>query len=91
MKIVCYCSVGYRSAGMVKKLYPEFRMLKEAMKIDVTSELYNLEGSIFKWANEGKGLVDCKNMKTEYCHPYNYFWGVLLDSKLKSFNPVSNI
>ena len=73
---------------MVKKLYREFIMLKQAQKIDVTSQLCNLEGSIFKWANEGKELVDCNNARTRYCHPYNYFWGMLLDSKLKDHQTI---
>ena len=91
VKIVCYCSVGYRSSNMAQKLYPEFKILKEMQKIDITSELCNLEGSIFKWANEGKELVNCNNAKTKYCHPYNFLYGKLLDAKLRVYEPVSNV
>ena len=41
--IVTYCSVGYRSGGFAKKL-------GEAGFTNVM----NLEGSIFRWANEGR-------------------------------------
>ena len=91
IKIVCYCCIGYRSSAMAQKLYPEFKLLKKMQKIHVTSELFNLEGSIFKWANEGKELVDCNNEKTQYCHPYNYVWGKLLESKLRVYEPASKI
>ncbi len=76
---------------MAQKLYPEFKILKDMQKIDIASELCNLEGSIFKWANEGKELVDCNNKKTECCHPYNYLWGKLLETKLRVYEPVSKI
>ena len=76
---------------MAQKLYPEFKVLKKMQKIHVTPEVFNLEGSIFKWANEGKELVDCNNEKTQYCHPYNYLWGKLLESKLRVYEPASKI
>ena len=48
--------------------------------IDVRS---NLKGSIFKWANEGRPLVQ-DGKPTHQVHPYNKYWGRLLD---QSYHP----
>ncbi len=70
--IVVYCSVGYRSSILARKLH-ELGFKK----------VYNLEGSIFKWANEEKPLVHEKT--TVYkVHPYNTNWGKLLEKKYHS-------
>ncbi len=61
--IVTYCSVGYRSAKFAQRL-------QEAGFTNVR----NLEGSIFQWANEGRPVEPGTKV-----HPYNKKWGVLLD------------
>ena len=67
--IVVYCSVGYRSSILARKL--------QDMGF---TKVYNLEGSIFKWANEDRPLV--QNQTTGYkVHPYNAHWGRLLERK----------
>lgn len=66
--IVAYCSVGYRSASFVQQL--------QALGYQ---SVFNLEGSIFQWANEGRRL--CQGEETvSQVHPYNHFWGLLLKS-----------
>ena len=67
--IVVYCSVGYRSSILARKL-------QTLGFIDV----YNLEGSIFKWANEGRTLVH-EQTTVHKVHPYNAKWGSLLERK----------
>lgn len=68
-EIVVYCSVGYRSATIAHQLQQAG-----------FNQVYNLEGSIFKWANEGRPI--CKdNRLTEFVHPYNVLWGKLLKSQ----------
>jgi len=67
--IVVYCSVGYRSSILARKL--QTRGFKE---------VYNLEGSIFKWANEGRQLVQ-DHTSVHKVHPYNAHWGSLLERK----------
>jgi rhodanese-related sulfurtransferase len=67
--IVVYCSVGYRSSILAKKL----RGLG-------FTRVYNLEGSIFKWANEERPLVQNGNM-VQKVHPYSPYWGKLLETK----------
>ena len=46
-------------------------------------KVYNLEGSLFKWANEGRAMVDDKGEPTVYAHPYNTMFGKLLKSELR--------
>ncbi len=67
--IVVYCSVGYRSSILARKLQTlGFK------------EVHNLEGSIFKWANEEKPLVQGQ-ITAHKVHPYNAHWGSLLERK----------
>jgi len=72
--IVTYCSVGYRSAAIAKKL-------RDTGYTDVT----NLEGSIFKWANEKRPLVH-EGRPTDKVHPYNAVWGMLVDKAHRAEN-----
>ncbi len=72
--IVTYCSVGYRSAAMAKKL-------RDAGYTHVR----NLEGSIFRWANEDRPLVR-EGHPTDKVHPYNALWGMLLDKAHRAGN-----
>ena len=65
--IVTYCSVGYRSAKFALRL-------KDAGFTDVR----NLEGSIFQWANEGRPIEPGAKV-----HPYDKKWGVLLNPKVR--------
>lgn len=64
--IVVYCSIGYRSSRFAEKL--------QAMGYQ---QVFNLEGSIFQWANQGRTLYQGDRIVTQV-HPYNPFWGVLL-------------
>ena len=64
--IVAYCSVGYRSARLVAQL-------RQAGY----TQVYNLEGSIFRWANEGQSLVS-QGQPVAVVHPFNPIWGLLL-------------
>ncbi|XP_041347856.1 uncharacterized protein LOC121367633 [Gigantopelta aegis] len=77
--IVCYCSVGYRSAALAKKIQEYMKKKGSVKKIEV----YNLAGSLFKWANEGRLLVDSEGQKTVFAHPYNAVWGKLLNKELR--------
>lgn len=70
--IVVYCSVGYRSAGITERL-------RDAGFTNVA----NLEGSIFQWANEGRPVYR-KGERVQAVHPYNKAWGQLLDAPLRA-------
>ncbi len=70
--IVAYCSVGYRS-GVVA------RRLREAG----FTHVQDLEGSIFQWANEGRPLVR-DGKPAHRVHPYNATWGKLLHDNVRA-------
>ena len=62
-RIVVYCSVGYRSADAARQL----------QDLGYTN-VYNLAGSIFRWANEGRPLV-AGGKPTREVHSYDPVWG----------------
>lgn len=62
-KLVVYCSVGYRSEKITRKL----------IKAGYTN-VSNLYGSIFEWANVGLPLVDKKDNPTDTVHTYSRRW-----------------
>lgn len=71
--VVLYCSVGWRSAQAAE------RLLRQGH-----TRVFNLDGSIFQWANEGRPLVNGDNAPTRLVHPYNRTWGRLLDSSRRA-------
>jgi rhodanese-related sulfurtransferase len=64
--IVTYCAVGYRSGALATKL-----------RAAGFTNVQNLEGSIFEWANEHRPLVR-ENQPVTIVHPYSSLWGRLL-------------
>ncbi|MGI8438337.1 MAG: rhodanese-like domain-containing protein [Chthoniobacterales bacterium] len=73
--IVTYCSVGYRSGAFAKTL-------QDAGYTNVR----NMSGSIFEWANEGRPIVH-DGHPVEKVHPYNATWGKLLKPALRADVP----
>ncbi|MCB0718794.1 MAG: rhodanese-like domain-containing protein [Bacteroidetes bacterium] len=74
-RIVAYCSVGYRSSEIASAL------AKKGF-----TNVANLEGSVFKWANEGRPLTNGDG-RTDEVHPYNALWGRLLDKSHRASVP----
>ena len=70
--IVTYCAVGYRSAEMAKRL-----------RAAGFTNVRNLEGSIFEWANEQRPLVR-NDQPVSRVHPYNALWGRLLADDVRA-------
>ena len=70
--IVTYCAVGYRSGEMAERL-----------RAAGFTNVRNLEGSIFQWANEHRQLVH-ENESVIQVHPYNGFWGRLLNDDVRA-------
>lgn len=69
-RIVVYCSVGYRSSELAGFLTEKgYR------------RVYNLEGSIFRWANEGRPVYRGEE-RVRVVHPYDNDWGRLLKKSL---------
>ena len=75
--IVVYCSVGYRSARIAARL----------QKQGFTT-VANLQGSIFRWANEGRRVVR-DGSPVRAVHPYDASWGTLLDDELHARDPTT--
>jgi rhodanese-related sulfurtransferase len=69
--VVVYCSVGYRSAVLARTLG----------KRGYTN-VANLDGSLFEWANRGFPLEPARVPPA--VHPYDQQWGRYLDSALWS-------
>ena len=44
---------------------------------------FNLEGSLFKWANENRHMTNSEGCQTKFAHPYNAVFGKLLNSALR--------
>jgi rhodanese-related sulfurtransferase len=74
-QIVTYCSVGLRSAALAERL-------AEAG----FSNVFNLKGSIFRWANEERPLFQGPD-PAHQVHPYDRLWGTLLRKDLRSYDP----
>jgi rhodanese-related sulfurtransferase len=61
--VVVYCSIGYRSEQIGKKL-----------KKAGFEKVYNLYGSIFEWGNRGLPLMTSSGEETRKIHTYNRKW-----------------
>ncbi len=61
--IIVYCSVGYRSEKITEKL-----------NAAGYTNVQNMVGGIFEWANEGRPLKDSNGL-TKNVHTYNQVWG----------------
>jgi rhodanese-related sulfurtransferase len=75
-RVVVYCSVGYRSATIAKQL----------QRAGIAN-VYNLEGGIFAWANEGHPVYR-EEERVEVVHPYDRVWRHLLRKDLRA--PLSD-
>lgn len=75
--VVLYCSVGYRSSALATSL---------GRSGAGGAPVYNLEGSIFEWANRGLPVV-ASHGQTAKVHPYNRQWSRLLSRELWSREP----
>jgi rhodanese-related sulfurtransferase len=73
--VVLYCSVGVRSSKVAADLIKDGR-----------GNVFNLRGSIFQWANEGRP-VERDGRPVSGVHPYNRKWGALLEPPLHATSP----
>ena len=72
-KVVFYCSVGVRSSKMARYLK------QDLLKAGATS-VNNLTQGLFGWSNNQYPMVNAKG-PTSMIHPYDEYWGQLLQSK----------
>lgn len=73
--VVLYCSVGYRSSAAVADLI-------QLHDPDILDRVWNLEGSIFEWANSGRPVYR-GDVEVDRVHPYDRQWGSLLEPHLR--------
>jgi rhodanese-related sulfurtransferase len=73
VQIIVYCSVGYRSGKLTDK-----------MKEKGFTNVKNLYGGLFNWANNDGRVVNMNEKATNEVHGYNTKWsGYLNDKKVK--------
>ncbi|MEM7645325.1 MAG: rhodanese-like domain-containing protein [Pseudomonadota bacterium] len=63
--VVVYCTIGYRSAKVVRKLK------KKGIRA------YNLEGSLLGWIHDGRPVVGPHGQNTKEVHVYGKSWNFL--------------
>ncbi|HVS10594.1 MAG TPA: rhodanese-like domain-containing protein [Planctomycetota bacterium] len=73
--VLVYCSVGYRSASLAQQL-----------SAHGFTNVANVEGSIFEWANSGLPVYRGA-LRVHEVHPYDARWGRLLRRDLWSHDP----
>ena len=72
-KIVVYCSVGYRSEIITKKILEKGYM-----------NVSNLYGGIFEWVNQGNAVYAQEKLTTKV-HTYDKLWGGWLKKGMKVY------
>ena len=72
--VVFYCSVGVRSSALASQL-------EELLNDAGTEKFYNLTGGLFQWHNQSRPTVHGDDIPTENIHPYNDYWGQLIENK----------
>ncbi|KAI0231057.1 hypothetical protein LSAT2_018570 [Lamellibrachia satsuma] len=81
--LVSYCSLGYRGLKYADAVTTEQEKVENGPPVSA----YNLEGGLFKWANENRPMTDHKNRPTIYAHPYSAIWGKWLNYNLRRSTP----
>ena len=73
--VVIYCSVGYRSERIGKKI-----------KEMGFKKVFNLSGGLFQWKNQGYTVVNNQNQVTDSIHAYDRLWGQYLKKGIKVYD-----
>lgn len=79
-KVVFYCSVGVRSSQYAAQV-------QDALKAQGAMSVANLERGIFGWHNDGRPLVSKGGHETKVIHPYDEYWGKLIERNWLISNP----
>jgi rhodanese-related sulfurtransferase len=88
-QVVAYCSLGYRSSQLATRVLNHLKKTPpaEASEEKPALKISNLEGSLFKWANEDRQMVNNENEQVKLVHQYTKIWGKVLRKDLR-FKPV---
>ena len=88
--VVAYCSLGYRSSDLLAKIAAFLATDAHANSSILSSDFFNLEGGMFKWANEGGTFVCGEDAQTlKVVHPYNSVFGAMLNPELRYEMPTT--
>ena len=88
LNIVCYCSLGYRSSILARRIQS---FAKDDPDLsDRNIKAWNLEGSIFKWANESRRMIDLNEKSTKFAHPFSYTFCMFLQKQYWKWTPDVN-
>ncbi len=79
-RVVFYCSVGARSTQYAAGV-------QDALKAQGATDIVNLARGIFGWHNDGRPLVDQSGERTHEIHPFDEYWGQLIERE----PPVSQL
>ncbi|MDY7098153.1 MAG: rhodanese-like domain-containing protein [Pseudomonadota bacterium] len=73
-RAVFYCSVGVRSSILAQRV---------AALVENRTGMApaNLIGGIFNWSNDGRPMVSRQNSGTQSVHPYDDYWGRLIENR----------
>lgn len=71
--VVFYCSAGYRSSQFAERV-------KSLAQSANAGKIYNLEGGIFRWYNQGRPVYN-EQGSTDQVHPYSDRFKGMLNSK----------
>ena len=80
LNLVCYCSIGYRSSILARRIQQKLDKRDLASSVKV----YSMEGGLFKWAEEGLPMVDKDGRKTVLVHTLTKSFGKLLKAELRT-------
>ena len=84
-KAVFYCSVGRRSSDLAERVAHIVEQSTESAPI-------NLIGGIFQWSNEKRTLMGPNGYETDAVHPYNDYWGRLIENPdVIRYFPLENL
>lgn len=70
-RILVYCTVGFRSTE-----------LGTTLTNNGFSHIYNLDGGLISWKNQGKPVYNLKEQPTDSIHVYSSLFGFLLKNGL---------
>jgi rhodanese-related sulfurtransferase len=70
--IIVYCSVGYRSGK-----------IGEQLQRAGYRHVYNLDGGLFRWVNQGKPIVNQEDLPTSTVHGFNKKWSKWLYKRVE--------
>ncbi|MEO1167879.1 MAG: rhodanese-like domain-containing protein [Pseudomonadota bacterium] len=73
-RAIFYCSVGVRSSILADRV-------AKLVQNSTGNTPVNLIGGLFKWRNEGRELVTDTGQPTGDIHPYDDYWGRLIEDR----------